>query len=54
MAPTRGCPPPPYRSQIDARLCPGGAGAQGFDPTEIFVRKLEVLTDTVYVECGNR
>src|SRR5580704_4611853 len=49
IAPTRACPPPPYRSQIVARLCFGSAGAHGFDPTEIFVRKLDGLTATVYV-----
>ena len=32
----------------------GFLGAQGFDPTEILVRKLEGLTETVYVLSGNR
>ena len=41
MAPTRGCPPPPYRSQIVAKLWRSGNGCQGLDPTEILVRKLE-------------
>src|SRR4051794_27917893 len=53
MAPTRAWPPPPYRSQMVARLCFGSSGVQGFEPTEIFVRKLEGLTDTVYVDVGN-
>src|SRR5689334_20952246 len=47
MAPTRAWPPPPYRSQMVARLCFGSSAAQGFEPTEILVRKLEGLTDTV-------
>ncbi len=36
-----------------ARLWRGASGAHGFEPTEIFVRKLEGLTETVYVESGN-
>jgi len=37
-----------------ARLCFGSCGVHGFEPTEIFVRKLEGLTETVYVDVGKR
>src|SRR5579875_1715012 len=54
IAPTLGWPPPPYRSQIVARLCFSGSRTQGFDPTETFVRNVEVETETVYADSGNR
>src|SRR5579875_1538289 len=54
MAPTLGCPPPPYRSQMLARLNFTGRGDQGLEPTETLVRKLDVLTETVYTDWGNR
>src|SRR5579883_668602 len=47
MAPTRACPPPPYRSQTLARFTVGSIGAQGFDPTETFTRKLLLLKPTL-------
>ena len=47
IAPTLAWPPPPYRSQIVARLCFSSPFTHGFEPTEIFVRKLDGLTETV-------
>src|SRR5450755_2258714 len=47
IAPTFGCPPPPYRSQIVARLCFSGSRTHGFEPTETLVRKLDDDTETV-------
>src|SRR3954471_10810093 len=54
IAPTFACPPPPYRSQIVARLCFSGSFTHGFDPTETLVRKLAALTETVYTDSGNK
>src|SRR5262249_13903781 len=47
IAPTRACPPPPYRSHTFARFTTGGDGAQGFDPTDTFTRKLLLLRPTL-------
>src|SRR5215471_19126409 len=54
IAPTRACPPPPYRSQIFARLTTGWRGAHGFDPTDTFTRKLLLLRPTLYTDSGCR
>src|SRR6201999_4591753 len=56
MAPTRACPPPPYRSQICARftISSGRALVHGFEPTATLVRKLDLLRPTLYVASGCR
>src|SRR5580698_5029288 len=54
IAPTRACPPPPYRSQIAAIFTnsDGCFFVQGLVPTETFVRKDDLLNPTLYVASG--
>src|SRR5450432_186328 len=47
IAPTRAWPPPPYRSQILARLTRSSRFVQGFEPTETLFRKLLLLRPTL-------
>src|SRR5205085_4394411 len=47
IAETAGCPPPPYRSAIPARLCRRKSCRQGFDPSETLLRFVPRVTVTV-------
>src|SRR5262245_44930431 len=46
IAATTAWPPPPYCSQILARLCFRSFVVQGFVPTDTFAREVERLTPT--------
>src|SRR5437016_3415361 len=47
IAPTLACPPPPYRSQILARLTMFCSLVQGFEPTATLTLKLLLLSPTL-------